>query len=140
MRGEYSTRQKALILSFMKESGAHMTVSDIVSGLSIQGISIGKATVYRTLERLCDSGEVRKFVIDEKSGACYQYASGNDCTRHFHLKCIRCGALIHLSCDFLAGMEQHIKKEHGFTVRSGRTVIYGICQSCSAAATEENTL
>ena len=131
MRGEYTTRQRALILNFIKESSSHLTVSDIVDGLKLQNIAIGKATVYRTLEKLCESGMVRKFVIDEKSGACYQYARDAECANHFHLKCIKCGRLIHLSCDFLSKMEEHILSEHNFKVSSGKTVIYGVCYSCS---------
>ena len=137
MRGEYSTRQKALILNYINENSAHLTVADIVSGLELQGIHIGKATVYRTLERLCESGDARKFIIDERSGACYQYADSG-CERHFHLKCIRCGELIHLSCDFLAEMEEHIFHDHGFKVSSGKTVIYGVCSHCSDANDVEN--
>ena len=138
MRGEYSTKQKSLVLDYLRENSAHVTVADIVSGLKLQGVSIGTATVYRALERLCQSGEVRKFVIDEKSGACYQYARGSECANHFHLKCIGCGKLIHLSCDFLAEMEKHIYRDHAFTVSSGKTVIYGTCSDCSEGRNEEN--
>ena len=132
MRGEYATRQRALILSFIKESSSHLTVYDIVEGLKLQGVNVGKATVYRALERLCEDGTVRKFVIDEKSGACYQYARDAECANHFHLKCIRCGKLIHLSCSFMSEMESHILKEHNFMVSSGKTVIYGVCEKCGA--------
>jgi len=138
MRGEYNTRQRTLILEFMKESGAHHTASDIVKGLKSQGVQIGVATVYRALDRLVATGEVRRFVIDEKSGACYQYASDTECNGHFHLKCIKCGRLIHLSCEFLSKMESHILNDHGFTVSAGKTVIYGTCHSCSTRENEDS--
>ena len=138
MREEYSTKQRSLILEFIKESGSHITVSDIVDGLKAQGHCVGVATVYRALDRLVSTGEIRKFVIDEKSGACYQYAHDTECNRHFHLKCIKCGRLIHLSCDFLSQMEGHILKDHGFTVSPGKTVIYGICSDCGNAKCGEN--
>ena len=134
MRGEYSTKQKSVILDFIKESSSHLTVGDIVEGLRLQNISVGKATVYRALEKLCETGMVRKFVIDEKSGACYQYAKDAECANHFHLKCVKCGKLIHLSCSFLSSMEEHILEEHNFKISSGKTVLYGICGSCSAVA------
>ncbi len=130
MRGEYSTRQRALILEFIKESSSHLSVGDIVSGLALKGHAIGRATVYRTLERLCATGEIKKFIIDEKGAACYQ-RSDAECNSHFHLKCLVCGRLIHLDCDFLSKMESHILNEHGFTVSSGKTVIYGVCSHCS---------
>ena len=140
MRGEYSTKQRALILNFIKESSSHLTVYDIVEGLKLQGVNVGKATVYRALERLCEDGTVRKFVIDEKSGACYQYARDAECANHFHLKCIKCGKLIHLSCSFMSEMESHILKEHNFKVSSGKTVIYGVCNHCSSSEDDKNLL
>lgn len=132
MKSEYKTRQRVAILDFLKEnSGAHLTASDISNHLTEQNIHIGIATIYRTLDKLCKEGVLRKFVIDERSGACYQYAENAECIEHFHLKCMKCGALIHMSCDFLKKMEEHILGEHGFTVSSGKTVIYGVCSECN---------
>jgi Fur family ferric uptake transcriptional regulator len=131
MKAEYNTRQRALILDFLKENSAHVSVRDIIEHLKEQGIKVGTATVYRTLDKLCALGVVRKFVVDERSGACYQYTHGAECDEHFHLKCVSCGALIHMDCNFLAEMEKHIFEDHGFTVSSGKTVIYGLCANCN---------
>lgn len=130
MRGEYSTKQRDAILSFLKENNAHVSASDIVFHLKEQGYKISTATVYRTLDKLVSDGVVRKMVVGDGSGACYQYLDGDGCSEHFHLKCIKCGKLIHLSCEFLHSLEQHIFEDHGFTVSSGRTVIYGTCAHC----------
>lgn len=131
MRGEYSTRQRDAILSFLKENNAHVGASDISTHLKEQGFSVSLATIYRTLDKLVQEGVVRKMVIGERGGACYQYVGGTECNEHFHLKCIKCGKLIHLSCEFLESMESHILNDHGFTVSSGKTVIYGTCASCA---------
>lgn len=131
MKAEYNTKQRALILDFLKESSAHVSAKEIALHLEEQGVSVGTATIYRTLDRLCEQGVVRKFVIDERGGACYQYAENGDCSNHFHLKCINCGSLIHIDCDFVAEMEKHFFDDHGFTVSSGKTVIYGVCSACS---------
>ena len=131
MKNEYNTRQRVAILDYLQENTTHTTVRDIISHLSEQGIKVGVTTAYRTLEKLCEQGVVRKFIIDERSGACYQYAQSSNCHEHFHLKCVKCGKLIHLSCDFLMQMENHILNDHGFTVSSGKTVIYGVCAECN---------
>lgn len=136
MKTEYNTRQRALIIEFLKENSAHVTVRDIIQHLSEQGIRVGTATVYRTLDKLCALGVVRKFVVDERSGACYQYTHGAECDEHFHLKCVSCGALIHMDCGFLEQMEKHIFEDHGFTVSSGKTVIYGLCADCNPKSVE----
>ena len=130
MKAEYSTRQRAEILNFLKDCSSHVTAGDIITHLKESGAHVSAATVYRTLDTLCKSGYVKKYIIDERSGACYEYAHGHECDTHFHLKCLKCGALIHLSCDFLDKMNSHILEEHGFTVSSGKTVIYGICADC----------
>ncbi len=139
MASEYKTKQRAVILDFLKENSAHVCARDIAQHLEEQGIHIGVATVYRALERLCEQGVVRKFVIDERSGACYQYVQDTECNEHFHLKCISCGALIHMNCGFLKKMEEHIFDEHGFTVSSGKTVIYGLCSKCNGENREDTS-
>ncbi len=131
MRGEYSTKQRDAILTFLKENNAHTTAADILFHLREQGYRVSSATVYRTLEKFEAEGVVKKMVIGEGTGACYQFADSEGCAEHFHLKCVKCGRLIHLSCEFMHEMEKHIYDDHGFTVSSGRTVIYGVCQSCS---------
>lgn len=138
MRGEYSTKQRDAILAFLKENNAHITASDIVFHLSQEGYSVSTATVYRTLEKFEKEGLVKKMVIGDGAGACYQFADSDGCAEHFHLKCIKCGKLIHLSCEFLHDMEKHIFDDHGFTVSSGRTVIYGICSECSGASAKSS--
>ena len=131
MRGEYSTKQREAILSYLKENNAHVTASDILLHLREQGYGVSSATVYRTLEKFEKEGIIKKMIIGDGVGACYQFADSDRCSEHFHLKCIKCGRLIHLSCEFLHSMEQHIFQDHGFTVSSGRTVIYGTCNECS---------
>ena len=130
MRGEYSTKQRDAILSLLRENNAHVTASDIILHLREQGYQVSTATVYRALEKFEKDGLVKKMIIGEGVSACYQFAKGEGCHEHFHLKCIKCGKLIHLSCEFMHDMEEHIFSDHGFTVSSGRTIIYGICSSC----------
>ena len=132
MRGEYSTRQRDAILSYLKENNAHVSASDILFHLKEQGFKISTATIYRTLEKFEKEGLIKKMIIGDGVGACYQFADSDGCSEHFHLKCIKCGKLIHLSCEFLQNMESHIFNDHGFTVSSGRTVIYGVCSDCGS--------
>lgn len=138
MRGEYSTKQRDAILSFLRENNAHVSASDIIFHLREEGYSVSTATVYRTLEKFEKDGLVKKMLVGDGVGACYQFADGEGCHEHFHLKCIKCGRLIHLSCEFMHEMEEHIFNDHGFTVSSGRTVIYGICSSCNGIPEKSN--
>ena len=130
MRGQYSTKQREAIAEFLRTTSDHVSASEIIARLREMNISVGAATVYRTLDKLEKEGLVRKMSTGDGS-ACYQYISHLECHQHFHLKCLSCGRLIHLDCDFLADMEKHILDHHGFTISTGKTVIYGKCADCS---------
>ena len=128
----YKTKQKGLILDCVKQTdGRHFTADDISVMLDQKGTHVGKATVYRGLAGLVSEGIVKKYTLDEKSGACYQY-NGAGC-EHFHLKCTACGKLIHADCDFLDKLSAHVSGEHGFVIDGSRTVFYGKCSECFRA-------
>lgn len=97
---------------------------------------MGEATVYRTLSKLASKGVLKRYTGDG-SGASYQLNDSEECASHFHLKCERCGTLIHMDCTFMTDMKNHIEQSHSFCVDIGKTVIYGLCGECSNKGNEE---
>ena len=136
----YNTRQKEKLLEFlMNNKNKHTNVQEISAYLNSQGSPLGVSTIYRQLDKLVEKGIVRKFVIDGKTGACYQYIEDLQGSReHFHLKCLGCGKLIHLNCDHLMSINAHIAEQHGFIIDPSQTVFYGKCAECSAKEESEN--
>lgn len=134
----YNTKQKENLLAFLiRNKHKHTNVQEIGAFLAGEGTPVGTATIYRQLEKLIEQGLVRKYILDGKSGACFQYIdSGENCHEHYHLKCVVCGKLIHIDCDHLSDINQHICQHHGFTVDSSQTVFYGRCSECSKAVEE----
>jgi Fur family ferric uptake transcriptional regulator len=129
----YKTKQREYILEFLHGVGsAHVTVAEIVYHLQASGKTVGTATVYRNMEQLVEEGVVRKYVLDEKNGACYQFLGNlqEACQEHFHLKCIRCGQLYHVNCEHLSELGIHLLEHHGFQIDHTKTVLYGLCKSC----------
>ena len=125
----YNTRQKDEISAIIdRQEGRHFTAEEICEALKQNGGHVGLSTVYRHLERLVNEGNLRKYVSNAGESACYQAARG--CREHFHLKCIVCGKLEHLSCSFLDDIGHHLAEEHGFSIDPSRTVFYGICKEC----------
>lgn len=129
---DYKTKQKEIILSFFIENkDKHLTVSDIVNHINSIGENVGTATVYRYLDKLVSNGVIRKYFLDDKTGACYQYIDNTEnCKNHFHLKCIKCGALLHLDCSHMQSIENHVLSHHEFEIDNSRTVLYGRCKNC----------
>ena len=76
---DYKTKQKEIILNFfIKNKNHHLTASDIINYLHIHDENVGSATVYRYLDKLVSKGMIRKYILDDRSGACYQYID-NSC-------------------------------------------------------------
>ena len=72
-------------------------------------------------------------LIDGSSSACFEYLGAEEhChkTSCFHCKCEKCGKLIHLHCEDVVKLEQHLMESHGFQMDPCRTVFYGICEDC----------
>lgn len=137
IKPKYKTKQREMLISYLSSvSGEHITAGDVCEYFKEQGVSIGQATVYRQLESLVDEGIVNKYMIDANSPACFEYmgeeihAGAGIC---FHCKCSKCGKLLHLHCEELMEIQDHLQKEHGFMLDPKRTVFYGICEECGEA-------
>lgn len=136
-RSKYNTRQRGILIEYLRSvSGEHVTAADVCSYFSEQGASIGQSTVYRQLENLVDEGVVNKYIIDANSPACFEYNGHDGQGDHmrgevcFHCKCEKCGTLIHLKCEELSGIGDHLYEEHHFRLDPKRTVFYGVCENC----------
>lgn len=129
----YKTNQKKELMDFLEEhSDRHFTVDEIVSGIGGHGVA--KSTVYRQISKLESEGIVRRFEVPGSNSFAFQFSGENDsCDCHFHLKCTKCGRLIHMECPQLTKVQQHIMDEHDFLIGSHRAVIYGECISCAGS-------
>ena len=133
-KSQYRTKQMAEILSYLQSmQGSHVTVHDIHAYFKSKNISVGTTTIYRHLDRMVEEGIDAKYVVDEKSSACFEYLGDKShChpTVCFHCKCEKCGKLIHLHCKELEAVYLHLLNDHGFQVDAPRSVIYGLCEDC----------
>lgn len=128
----YNTNQKKIIINLLKENNDHhLNIDEMQEILKEKNESVSRATLYRTLDLLVNSGVVRKYVIGESEKACFQYIDDDECHNHIHLVCEKCGKLFHLDCDKFHDIIDHIEDEHGFSVSQSRLVLYGICKECA---------
>ncbi len=127
----YNTKQGEQIEGLLKATaGEHLTADEIVRRLAEGGNTVGKTTVYRWLDRLVGQGKARRFAGEKSESACYQYTGGAECRNHYHLKCLGCGRLLHVNCEYLDRVAEHILEHHGFVLNEEKTVLYGVCVEC----------
>lgn len=130
----YHTKNYDDLLAFLKaKAGKHLTVQEICAHFSKRKKPMGMTTVYRQLERLVGQGLVQKYTLENGQSACYEFTGENGSSRDpncFHCKCLSCGKLVHIECEEVRRLEEHILGEHNFVVDKARTVFYGLCEDC----------
>lgn len=128
---KYHTKQSEAVLAYiMSLKGEHITAGQIVAYFKNQQTPIGVATIYRHLDRLVETGTVHRYMLDGISGACYQYISKEHECHQVHFKCEECGLILHVECDLMASVPQHVYEEHAFQINPMKTVFYGKCSNC----------
>lgn len=132
MRKEYKTNSKASLVDFMeRHKERHFTVDEIINEMENEGLVPSKSTVYRLVSKLTRDNTLRRFECADKDCFVYQYAAFPcECEMHFHLKCVKCGKLIHMECEKMSDIKQHIFSDHGFIIGGG-AMINGICMDCN---------
>lgn len=141
MASTYKTEGKTRLVTFFSQHpDVQYTVEELHTALleaypgAYTGTCGGKSSLYRQLSRLIEEGTVRKFRDDTQSAYVYQYVGGGACACHFHLKCLSCGRLEHLDCVISDELLSHIRTDHHFDIDRGRSILYGMCQSCHSPA------
>lgn len=131
MKKEYTTGQRKAVLDFFRmNADRHFSAAEVTDAVCENGS--GQSTVYRQISKLFESGIIRRFETPDSRRFVYQYADMHeDCDRHYHLKCVKCGRLIHMECPHLNEVSEHIKAEHNFILGFGKSVLYGECTACA---------
>jgi len=126
----YSTRQQQAVLRCLRSDPERaLSAAELAEELRSGGVSVGLATIYRQLEKLERAGAVHRF--DTGEGALYQYCPRQtDHSNCMMVRCERCGRFIHLDCDHLRPLCDHVAAEHGFRIDPRRTVLTGLCARC----------
>ena len=127
----YQTKQKKLLIEYFKNNTKkQQSINEIIKAVCPDGS--GKSTIYRLLSQLTSSGVLIKLHGEDSKSVLYQYVGeGTECASHYHLKCSECGSLVHLECEHIEKISKHIFDEHNFCLDMKKTVMYGICRSCS---------
>lgn len=128
----YATASRRRILEFLKNnSDRTVTAADIDTYLRENDSEVNITTIYRYLDKLANEGTVIKYVTEKGGKAAYQYVEqGHRCEEHLHLKCVKCGCIIHLECAFMNEISEHINMDHGFALQCKNSILYGTCKNC----------
>lgn len=120
-----NTIQRMLVLETVNKLQCHATADEIYRAIVKDHPNISRATVYRNLNSLSESGDIRKNEIpggpDRFDHICYD---------HCHVKCEKCGRLFDVDMEYVIGLEKNIRNDHGFTFTGYDIIFRGVCPDC----------
>ncbi len=121
------TKNSNLILDLITNSHDHPTAEDIYYKIRMDGRKMSMATVYNSLNTLCEDGLIRRVNFDGK-------AERYDKTvPHDHMICSVCGKITDIKLDDLT---QILEQQSGKKLDSYDLKLYYVCDGCKEALKE----
>ncbi|HMA18493.1 MAG TPA: transcriptional repressor [Thermoanaerobaculia bacterium] len=109
----------------------HLEPDEILVRLRAKGKKISRATIYRTLELLVDSGIVGRVRTGETG---YRYERLRAGEHHDHLICNGCGRVIEFFEPRIESLQDEVFERYGFLPLSHSHQMRGICKQCRPRA------
>lgn len=122
-----NTIQRACVLEAVRKLHCHATADEIYQEVRKKHPTISRATVYRNLRLLSETGEIRQLEIPGSADRFDHISS-----RHCHVKCSVCGRVFDVDMDFVGGLEAGIRDTHGFDFTGYDIIFHGVCPECKA--------
>lgn len=125
------TVQRTIIEDEVRTLANHPTADQVYEAVHLQHPSISKATVYRTLNRLSDEGELLKVKIN--NGADH---FDHQTFPHYHIRCTKCGRVDDVMVPVLGTIEKEAAAGSGYVITGHSLQFDGVCPACQAKAAE----
>src|SRR6267378_3792008 len=120
------TSQRQAIVDTVFSTDQHFTAEQLLEWSRRRDKSVSRATVYRTLPLLTESGLVREMDF----GKDYKFYDPNyaEHPNHSHIICQDCDKIVEFDSDKIERLENEISHRLGFEVKSQRLQITGRCE------------
>ena len=126
-KGLKLTKERIAVLREVFSSHNHFEPENLYQRIKDSGSKASRASVYRTLNLLVESGLVEKVTRTEKSNV-YEHTFGH--THHDHMICDGCGGIIEFYSEKLENLQKEICLGNGFDGKSHTLEIHGYCAEC----------
>lgn len=130
-RGLKLTAERRALFDEIFGRHEHVEADELLMRLRAKHKKISRATIYRTLELLVDSGIVGRLRIGE---AGYRYERLRAGDHHDHLICDHCGRVIEFFESRIESLQDDVAERYGFVLLSHTHQMRGICRGCRPRA------
>ena len=127
-----NTVQKRVISEQLHALGNHPTVDEVYGAVRKLLPSISKATVYRVLNGLAETGDALRVPV---AGSAERFDHRVD--PHFHVVCEICGHVEDVEETVLVGIDwDAVQSASGYRITGHELQFSGVCPECMAQAAQ----
>lgn len=127
-----NTRPRRLIAERLIEianKGEDFTTDELWQELRLVEPKMGRATVFRAVEKLVDMGLLDR--IEFADGTHHYRVCGG--THHHHLTCTQCHRVVEIDICLPREHLEAIGKQTNFAIEGHSLTLFGICENCRLA-------
>ena len=129
------TQQRRVILEELRNVNTHPSADEVYAMVRKRLPRVSLGTIYRNLEILSTSGEIRR--ID--SGGNLKRFDGK-AGDHYHIRCLRCDRLVDAFIELGLDIDKQLKGATDFLVFGHRLEFVGLCPHCRPQPAEPSRL
>lgn len=129
------TNARSTVIRVMEDAGGHVTSAQIVEAVARRDPSIGRASVFRTLELLSRLSLIRPTYVDGSGAPVFVLLPDG---HHHHIVCTRCGRVIEFHDCGLDVLAADLERASGVQISGHLLEFYGTCADCAQAIGQDN--
>lgn len=119
------SKQRDLVLKTLQENVVHPTADFVYAKAKEHNPNISLATVYRNLNQLVESGDIKKI-----NGLDNMAHFDHNTHKHFHFICTKCGKIFDMPYDIVPELNTKPAEQKGLIIESYDISFHGICPDC----------
>lgn len=122
------TNARRTVLEVLCQDSQHLTSSDIIEQVEVIDPSIGRASIFRTLELLTELAIIRPTYLTPRTP---NYIVMPESGHHAHIICPQCSKITELGDCEIEDLIERIAEKHALRITGHLLEIYGVCPGCS---------
>ena len=122
----FSKGRDAVFVEVMRAHG-HFTAEELAKICAAKKLAVSRATVYRSLRELLESGIIRETAFGDKH---HHFEHVYDEKPHHHAQCVRCHTFIEFPDRHEDKVYHPILEKQGFKILGHEMHFYGVCRQC----------
>lgn len=125
--GHKITNARLTVLDVLEKSGGHITSAEVLEQVAVADSSIGRASVFRTLDLLTSLSIIRPTYINSSLTPTYVLLPDG---HHHHIVCTNCNRVIEFDNCGLAAIAAELEARLHVKLSGHLLEFYGLCDRC----------